>query len=85
MSNVGKNERELRKREQILNGNLWKTILIIALPILFYNLCNYLYGIYVMMIVEKANIGVESATSLVESDSNTEKIIYGKILAAKFL
>lgn len=47
----------IKKRETILNGNLWKSILIIGLPILFYNLCNYLYGIYDMMVVQSANIG----------------------------
>ncbi len=47
----------IKRRELILNGNLWKSILIIGLPILFYNLCNYLYGIYDMMVVQSANIG----------------------------
>lgn len=50
-------ERELKKREQILKGNILKAILMVALPILFYNLCNYLYGIYDMMVVKKAGIG----------------------------
>ena len=36
-----RSEKELKKREQILNGNILKAILMIALPILFYNLCNY--------------------------------------------
>ncbi len=52
-----RSEKELKKREQILNGNILKAILMIALPILFYNLCNYLYGIYDMMVVKKAGIG----------------------------
>ena len=56
MENV-KELRALKKREKILNGNLWKAILTIGLPILFYNLCNYLYGIYDMMVVQSANIG----------------------------
>lgn len=56
MENV-KNEKAIRKREVILNGNLWKSILIVGLPILFYNLCNYLYGIYDMMVVQSAHIG----------------------------
>lgn len=52
-----KSEKELRKREQILNGNILVAILMVVLPILFYNLCNYLYGIYDMMVVKKAGIG----------------------------
>lgn len=50
-------KRELNKRNLILNGDILKAIMIIGLPILFYNLCNYLYGIYDMMVVQKANIG----------------------------
>lgn len=50
-------ERELKKRNLILNGSIIKAIFLIAIPILFYNLCNYLYGIYDMMVVQKANIG----------------------------
>ena len=55
MQAVSKNK--LGRREAILNGNLWKTILMVSLPILMYNLCNYLYGIYDMMVVQQANIG----------------------------
>ena len=36
-----KEERQAKKREAILNGNMLKTILVISLPIVFYNLCNY--------------------------------------------
>lgn len=49
--------KELKKRDLILNGNILKAILVVALPILFYNLCNYLYGIFDMMVVENAGIG----------------------------
>ena len=41
-------DRQYKKRDMILNGNIYKTIFLIALPILFYNVCNYLYGIYDM-------------------------------------
>lgn len=50
-------KRQLKRREEILNGNLWKVILSVALPIMFYNICNYLYGIFDMMVVQGANIG----------------------------
>ena len=52
-----KEQKALRKREKILNGNLWKIAIMISLPVVLYNLCNYMYGIYDMMIVQKANIG----------------------------
>ena len=35
-----KEERQLKKRDMILNGNILKTIIVISLPILFYNICN---------------------------------------------
>lgn len=50
-------QKELQRRDQILNDNLWKVLLQIALPIVFYKLCNYLYGIYDMMVVQSTNIG----------------------------
>ena len=52
-----KEERQMKKRDMILNGNILKAILVISLPIVFYNICNYLYGIYDMMIVQIAHIG----------------------------
>ena len=52
-----KEQKQLKRRDAILNGNLWKTVLIVSLPILFYNICNYLYGIYDMMVVQSSNIG----------------------------
>lgn len=51
------NNKALRKRELILNGSMLKVVLMIALPLVFYNLCNYMYGIFDMMIVQKEKIG----------------------------
>lgn len=45
------------KREMILNGPLWKTLLQISMPLVFFNLCNYLYGVYDMMVVSNVGIG----------------------------
>lgn len=52
-----KEQKQLKRREYLLNGNMWKVVVSIALPMVFYNLCNYLYGIYDMMVVQSANIG----------------------------
>lgn len=51
------NSKELKKRDMILNGNLWKIIFSIAVPLMLYNLCDYLYGIFDTMIVSKSQIG----------------------------
>ena len=78
MENV-KTEKAIRKREIILNGNLWKSILIIGLPILFYNLCNYLYGIYDMMVVQSANIGEAADIVVLDQIKNMISTISGAI------
>jgi len=57
MDLTAKQQKELKKREYLLNGNLWTVIISVALPMMFYNLCNYMYGIYDMMLIQSANIG----------------------------
>lgn len=52
-----KEQKQLKRREYLLSGNMWKVVISVALPMVFYNLCNYLYGIYDMMVVQSANIG----------------------------
>ncbi len=68
-----------KRRESILNGNLWKTILIVAVPILLYNLCNYLYGIYDMMVVQKANIGDAADIVVLDQIKNMISTIGGAL------
>jgi Na+-driven multidrug efflux pump len=63
----------------ILNGNIYKTILVIALPILFYNVCNYFYGIYDMMIVEVANIGDAADVVVLDQIKNMIQTLGGAI------
>lgn len=57
MNLTTKEQKQIKRREFLLEGNLWKVVISIALPMVFYNLCNYLYGIYDMMLVQSANIG----------------------------
>lgn len=57
MNLTAKEQKQIKRREFLLEGNLWKVVISIALPMVFYNLCNYLYGIYDMMLVQSANIG----------------------------
>lgn len=77
-----KQQKQIKRRELILNGNLWKTALIISLPILFYNLCNYLYGIYDMMIVEAANIGEAADIVVLDQIKNMISTIGGSLASA---
>lgn len=77
-----KQQKQLKKRDLILSGNLWKTILIISLPIMFYNLCNYLYGIYDMMIVEAANIGEAADIVVLDQIKNMISTIGGSLATA---
>lgn len=71
--------KELKKRELILNGNILKAIFIIALPIVFYNLCNYLYGIFDMMIVENAGIGEAADIVVLDQIKNMISTIGGAL------
>ena len=77
-----RSEKELKKREQILNGNILKAILMIALPILFYNLCNYLYGIYDMMVVKKAGIGDAADIVVLDQIKNMISTVGGALATA---
>ena len=74
-----KEMRQYKKRDMILNGNIYKTILVIALPILFYNVCNYFYGIYDMMIVEVANIGDAADVVVLDQIKNMIQTLGGAI------
>ena len=74
-----KEERQLKKRDMILNGNILKTIIVISLPILFYNVCNYLYGIYDMMIVQVAHIGEAADVVILDQIKNMIQTLGGAI------
>jgi len=74
-----KEERQLKKRDMILNDKMLKTILFIALPIVFYNLCNYLYGIYDMMVVQVAEIGDAADVVVLDQIKNMISTIGGAI------
>ncbi len=71
--------KKLGRREAILNGNLWKTILVVSMPILIYNLCNYLYGIYDMMVVQSANIGDAADIVVLDQIKNMISTIGGAL------
>lgn len=52
-----KEQKQLEKRDYLLHGNMWQVTVSLALPVVFYNLCNYFYGIYDMLLVQSAGIG----------------------------
>ena len=74
-----KEERQYKKRDMILNDKMLKTILVISLPIVFYNICNYLYGIYDMMIVQVANIGEAADVVVLDQIKNMIQTLGGAI------
>lgn len=50
MSTIGASEasvsaKELKKRDFILHGNIWKVVFVLAAPLFLYALFNYIYGI----------------------------------------
>lgn len=65
-----KKQKELQKREKIINGKLWGVIFSIALPLVLYNLCNYFYGIYDIMIVGQSSIGDVDSVAFLDQVKN---------------
>ena len=72
-------EKQLKRREYLLEGNMWKVVLSIALPMVFYNLCNYFYGIYDMMLVQSAGIGDAADIVVLDQIKNMISTIGGAL------
>lgn len=58
--------RSRRRRQMILEGGLFKTLIILALPLALYNIFNYIYGFIDIMMV--AHIGSSEVSSVVFID-----------------
>lgn len=56
-------EKDLKRRDSILNGNLWVTIISICAPIFLYNLFNSFYAIIDAVVVSKINATSVSAVA----------------------
>lgn len=65
--------RETKRRNFILNGNLWKVVLLITTPLAIYGLFNYLYGFFDLVIV--SYIGGNEVASVVFIDEIKQAII----------
>ena len=74
-----KEQKQLKRREYLLEGNMWKVVLSIALPMVFYNLCNYFYGIYDMMLVQSAGIGDAADIVVLDQIKNMISTIGGAL------
>ncbi len=79
MELTAKEQKQIKRREYLLNGNMWKVVISIALPMVFYNLCNYLYGIYDMMVVQSANIGDAADIVVLDQIKNMISTIGGAL------
>lgn len=73
--------RQVKKREMILTGKMLNVILAIAIPLMFYNLCNYLYGIFDMMIVQTSGIGDAADVVVLDQIKNMLSTIGASIAA----
>ena len=76
-----KEAKQLRKREYLLTGNMWEVAVSIALPVVFYNLCNYLYGIFDMLLVQSANIGEAADIIVLDQIKNMISSVGGALAA----
>ena len=83
-------EKDLKRRDKILNGSLWMTIVSICAPIFLYNLFNSFYAIIDAVVVSKIN---PTSVSAVASLSQLQHLLSslgsglaagGGILVARF-
>lgn len=58
--------REQKRRNFILTGNLWKVIIVITLPLFFYALLNYVYGIIDMLMCATISRDAVSAVATLD-------------------
>lgn len=72
-------QKQLKRREYLLEGNMWKVVLSISLPMVVYNLCNYFYGIYDMMLVQSAGIGDAADIVVLDQIKNMISTIGGAL------
>ena len=79
MSTAALEQKQLKRREYLLEGNMWKVVLSISLPMVFYNLCNYFYGIYDMMLVQSAGIGDAADIVVLDQIKNMISTIGGAL------
>lgn len=74
-------DKQAKRRDKILNGKMLNVILYIAIPLMFYNLCNYLYGIFDMMLVQKSGIGDAADIVVLDQIKNMLSTIGASIAA----
>ena len=79
MEQITKEQKQLKRREYLLEGAMWKVILSISLPMVCYNLCNYFYGIYDMMLVQSAGIGDAADIVVLDQIKNMISTIGGAL------
>ena len=79
MDAATREQKQLKRREYLLEGNMWKVVLSISLPMVFYNLCNYFYGIYDMMLVQSAGIGDAADIVVLDQIKNMISTIGGAL------
>jgi len=73
--------KEQKRRNYILNGNLWKVVLSISAPLAIYGLFNYLYGFFDLVMV--STIGGNELASVVFIDEIKSAIMaFGGGIAA---
>lgn len=73
--------KDAKRRERILHGNLWKTMIVLTAPLALYNLFNFLYGFIDMLMVK--DLGANHLSSVIFIDEIKSAIsAFGGALAA---
>lgn len=69
--------KEQQKREFILNGNLWKVVFVIALPLFFYSLFSYAYSIIDTIMCSELSKDALNAVSALNQITNMISAVGG--------
>ncbi len=83
-------EKQSKRRQHILQGNLWKVVLWLSMPLAIYGLFNYLYGFFDLVLV--STIGSNEVASVVFIDEIKSAILAfgggiavgGTVIVARF-
>ena len=78
-SNVS--SKELRRRDFILNGNLWKVIIVISLPLFLYSILNYVNDVIDNFMCASISSAAVSASASLSQVKNMVSAIGGGLSA----
>ena len=78
------NEQETLRRKRITTGNLWNTILILSVPLVIYEIFNYLYAFIDLWLISGINTNFVTSVIFIDELRLAVTAFGGSIAAAGF-